>query len=266
MQESYREYLYHWYLNRVEADRSYSLRRYAQDLGVSASTLSEVMNQKHNLSLKNARVICRKLGLNAGEQDHFLALVASAHQPGGTATASPQDTGTPFHHIPVADFSLISNWYHLAILAAAELNGGILTSSFIESRLGLSNLEARGALERLHRLGLIRQEGDGWVVVQSKTTTSSPTSSEAIQKFHTTMLQKATQALRLQHPDTREFSCNFVPVPTSALPELKSRMAAWRRQFADDLKTNDPSDRVYCLMMQLFAVDRENPTLRGGIE
>lgn len=58
----------------------YSLRAYARDLGVSPSTISEVLNGHHSLSMDRANELSTRLGWEEKEKRIFLAAVSDMHK------------------------------------------------------------------------------------------------------------------------------------------------------------------------------------------
>ncbi|MDD4973478.1 MAG: helix-turn-helix domain-containing protein [Bacteriovorax sp.] len=69
-----------FYINKIKEDLShkqrtnpqYSLRAYAKHLGVHSSTLSQILNGKRSLPLKNATAVVSKLNLGPKERTLFL--------------------------------------------------------------------------------------------------------------------------------------------------------------------------------------------------
>lgn len=71
----YRELLKSWIQFLQSNDKSYSLRRLAQESGVSQTLISLVLVGKRNLALKSARALCSGMHMTTTEQSFFLSLV-----------------------------------------------------------------------------------------------------------------------------------------------------------------------------------------------
>lgn len=75
--KEYKEFLRDRFGERCAAISSYSLRRFAIDLGVSVSRLSEILNGPQGLSNRTAEKIATRLNLNPDESRMFGLLVAA---------------------------------------------------------------------------------------------------------------------------------------------------------------------------------------------
>src|SRR4051812_14469315 len=80
---NYRSYLRSILAKRISANSAYSSRALARNLGLAASTLSEVLKGEKNLSPEKAMAVAHRLELSPGESDYFCLLVqyASAKRP-----------------------------------------------------------------------------------------------------------------------------------------------------------------------------------------
>src|SRR5579885_1829598 len=74
----YRSVLQGKFDERRARNRGYSLRAFARDLGMTASSLSLVSSGKRRLSIRRAHLVAPRLGLGPAERSYFVDLVESA--------------------------------------------------------------------------------------------------------------------------------------------------------------------------------------------
>ena len=73
--KSYRTTLLDELTRRKNKNPSYSLRAYARDLGISSTSLSDVLSAKRNLSRKNALKVAEKLGYTSVQTESLLSQI-----------------------------------------------------------------------------------------------------------------------------------------------------------------------------------------------
>ena len=75
----YRKYLVANFQQRQERNPAYSLRAFARDLGVTASLVWKILNEKDSVSIKTAHVLAESLRLEGQDKEYFIELV-KAHR------------------------------------------------------------------------------------------------------------------------------------------------------------------------------------------
>lgn len=73
--EDYRGFLKDFFYLKKKVNKSYSLRAFARDLGVTPQTLSLTLKNKRKMSLESASRVTKKLQLPLCEAAYFLDLV-----------------------------------------------------------------------------------------------------------------------------------------------------------------------------------------------
>lgn len=239
---------------RCESNPRYSLRAFAKALGISHPLLSLVLSGKRRLSKKSAQKIAEKLPLLPYERQFFLGEMEFEE-------GAPQE----HHQIDLDTFSMISDWFHYAILSLLNVRGAKFEASWISKRLNISIHEARDAMERLVRLGLVEQQGQCWKQTGLPLKIENSISTAASQKYHRQLLQKAIHSLE---NDPREIQ-NFSSMTLSMDPEMMSyaieKIKKFRRILADELEKAKPGKEVYNLTIQLFPISK-NDHKEGDIE
>ena len=228
---------------RCESNPRYSLRAFAKALGISHPLLSLVLSGKRRLSKKSALKIADKLPLMPFERQFFLGEMEFEE-------GAPKD----HHQIDVDTFSVISDWYHYAILSLLSTRGAKFEAGWIARRLSITIHEARDAMERLIRLGLVEQQGQCWKQTGLPLKIENSISTAATQKFHKQLLQRAVHSLENDSRDKQNFSCMTLSMDPEMIPYAIEKIKKFRRILADELEKAKPGKEVYNLTIQLFPV------------
>lgn len=236
---------------RKAKNAQYSLRAFAEALGLSPATLSQVISGKRPLTLKAAKQIATHCAMDPSLRAEFLASVAL-----GSERDSSQDT-TDFAQLEMDTFSAISDWWHYAILSLGEVKGSKASPTWIAQRLGIPQRDASAALERLSRLGLIEIKNGRYRQCGKALSTSQDVTSAAIRKFHRQNLEKAAEALENVPVESRDFGAVTLAIAKSDMPRAKSLLLNLRREFTRTIGANPKRDSVYTLSINFFPVDHE---------
>jgi uncharacterized protein (TIGR02147 family) len=265
LERDYRRVLKDEFSRRCEGNARYTMRAFARDLGVAASTLSETLGGRHHLSQSSARRIAGKLGLDERESALFVEMVAL--KTGRSAlrrklAANRLDAVTNGGNEPLLKedvFSLVAEWHHLAILELAKLPGSSSAPDWVARCLGITRETAAEALERLIRLELL-EEMDGRLVAKlTRSQSLNDVPSQAIRRFHRGILEKAGDALESQSVEEREFQTIVMAIEADALPTFKARIRDFTTKSKDLAAACTRKDKVYVLSMQMFRVGEDTP-------
>jgi transcriptional regulator with XRE-family HTH domain len=241
---NYREYLHRELSDRRGRNAAYSLRAFARDLGVSVTALSDVLAGKRDFSRRNALRIAEKLAFSPEQTKEWLGDVGVAAE--------------FFRPIDEDTFRLIADWYFFAILSLARLKKSRSDETWIAKRLGISVLEARGALQLLTRLGLVDTSDGKLRRTTEPLRTSTNVPSAALRKHHKQNLRLAELSIDRDPLEARENCSVTMAIDPSRIAEAKRRMARFKESLSDLLEGGRPSE-VYTLSLHLFpATKKEN--------
>lgn len=230
---------------RIRSNPRYSQRAFAKQLGMSAGELSEVLRGQRALSLRSALKIAGSLGLNETESRHLIQ-IAQLERAGAKPTPAPDS-----RQLTLDLFRAVADWYCFAIVSLADCEGFSWKPSWIARRLGISETEARLALERLERIGLIERSNGKLSVTKDYVLSPSGIPSEAIRAYHRQILERAIQALDSQPVAKREISGAGFAVDPKHLPSIKKDIS----EFLDRTVAKYSKGRkleVYQLEVALF--------------
>lgn len=236
------------YQTRKSNNSRYSLRSFAQQLNLSPATLSMVLSGKRKLSKDKIVSISTKMGLSPASIHNLLEaeiLNISSHP-----TELKIDSQKA--HLNEEQFKLISNWQHYAIISLSKLKKHKADTRWISKHLGISELDARDALNRLIELKMIEIQHDKIVELNQSTTTTEDIPSEAIRNFHKGVINKALESIDHVNPDQRELSTIVLSFNKKDLKSAKKFLRDYQEQFANRFESEKNSDEVYAISLQFF--------------
>lgn len=239
------------FLRRREKNAAYSLRSFARSLSISSGALSQILARKRPLSAKSAKKICERLGYSPDVTVRFLEMTQREF----CRSLAPQKV----RQLDLDVFRLIADWYHYAILSLLETKGASSTPQWIARRLCITPVEARGALERLLRLGLLRKEGNHLKPQQTTLTTPHDKPSGALRKLHRQSLERAIASLEEVPVELREISLVTMAISPKKLPIAKEMIRRFRRSLTRLLEDGERTE-VYNLTIQLVPVTKGEST------
>ncbi|QDK39301.1 DUF4423 domain-containing protein [Bdellovibrio sp. NC01] len=231
---------------RQTRNSSYSLRAFARDLNIGATTLSDVLADKRSLSKSNLEKVMERLFVSPLEKEKLWADYKDQ------SSRAEVDDRT---YLDELTFRLIADWHYIAILNLAKLKDNQADPKWIADRLGIKKVEASEALERLLSLELIKKNRNKMVRTSKPIGTSRDIPSAAIRKHHNQNLHLAESSLHRDPVNTREFGSITMPVNPEKLPLAKELLTKTRKKIADLLE-DETATEVYTLSFQLFPITK----------
>ncbi len=255
MTYNYRDILSSELLVRKKANPKFSLRAFARHLGLSPGHLSSLIHGKRNLTGQQAEKLISKLELSPGDKKVFL----SSAFPGLLDVETVRERNLRL--LQEDEFILISEWFHFAILSLGEIAGNKAQPGWIAERLGISELQARDALNRLGRLGLISVKNDGsFKQTGEPLTTSDDIPSGAIKSFHRKTLDLAKSKLDSVPVGAREFGSVTMAINPAKVNRAKQLIREFQDRLSEELEVGRRKTSVYTLSMQFFPLTAEMET------
>ncbi len=239
----------------------------AKQLGVSPSTLSEVMKGKRNLSFVRALALASKLGLEGKESEYFCLLVQMEIINDLGAKESIQNRiedlnpGHKVRNLSVDLFRTIGDWYHTAILYLSELDGFDFTPQEISKRLGVSIFEVEAAIERLLRLDLMKKGKSGKLRKNADFLSEAKAPNESLRRFHKQTLEKAIESLQTQTPQEKIVRTEQFAIDPVLLPEADQIMEEFVTKLTKLFLKSKKKTEVYHLGIQLFNLTKKRTQL-----
>lgn len=262
---SYSQYLKKVLEDRQASNPSYSMRALAQNLGVSASTLSDVMNGRKNFSERTARQVGEKLKLTDRKIRYFQTLVhfeTTKDEELKLLLAGQLRVLNPklreHFEVSVDQFNLIADWYNAAILEMTYIKDQPMDPESVAQRLDISITQAKEALNLLQKLDLLDPVGNArFQKKKSQFLFQSGIPNQALRKFHHEMLAKAQTSLQTQSPKEKAIGSETVAINIEDLPEARDIIEACFQQILDLSKRSQNKTDVYHLGIQFFKLTKE---------
>lgn len=245
----FRFWLQRQFTERCKRNPRYSLRAFAKSLSVEASSLSQILSGKRPISKKNMQALCEKLG--ASPQDLFSF---------GLSQSGPTDFDV-YNQISIDSFSIISDWYHFAILELTFISGFKSDPKWIARKLSITVEEVKSAIERMKRLGLLLEE-NGSLVKSAKfmTNQSSVNTSLAHKQLQRQIIEKALLAIDECPGELKDITSMTMAIDVSNLEKAKKLTQKYRRELCALLEEGEQTV-VYNLGIQLYPISRNEENL-----
>lgn len=254
-----RDYLRNLYESRLRRNSAYSIRAFARDSKISPSMLSEFLSGKKRLSINQAEKIAANLILSDSETNHFIDLIEldvcktdeQRARIERRVRERLQNQGQEAH-LNVDGFKVISDWYHLAILALAGMETKKWNEQSCAEVLGIHTFQAKAAIERLIRLGLLDSTDDNLRIKKDAVYSPDGVPSEHIRKFHDQLLAKAAFALHHKPIEERDFYTYILAISDDDYPELTLEIREFYKTLFQKYSSRPNKNRVIGLMNQVL--------------
>ena len=259
--ESPRQFLLDFLADKQHKDSKYSIRSFARDMGLPSHTLLVMILQgKRPLRVRHAMFLAKGMALSSQERLFLQALIQfdSAEDPEEKKLCglwlSDLHPTKEFKTRELSEFTVVSHWVHMAILAMTSVKDfdGTAEQAHLKLRDKVSIHEVRAALERLLGLGLLTRTATGKLKpTYERITSRNDVADLGAQKYHQGVMELAQKALEKVPVDRREFQAFSLAVPEEKIPLAKEMIRKFRSQFAKAIGS-ESGDHVYQMNIQLF--------------
>ncbi len=234
---------------RLATRPRYSLRAFAKALKVSPATLSLILSGKLEVSdyVKNKTIDALNL---TEKQIQFLLNSPKASKVQKKDRSHVQEMTWDI-------FSVLSEWYHFAILSLLELKDSTLDPDWITKKLGIPKIEATAAVARLKRLGLVTEVNGRWTQSQGHLRVPPTLSTSASKKFQRQLLMKAIDSLDTDPADVRDITSMTFAMDPKLITHASNQITEFRRSLTSNLEAKSQPTSVYNLTIQLYPVTKE---------
>lgn len=225
--------------SRCRANARYSLRAFARSLRLESSALSRILSGKRKVTPSMFQKLSERLALTPSEVASFVEVTPTSAPP----AEIDQDT-----------FNLIGQWQNFAILELARVKGFKPEARWISKRLRITASEAKLALERLSRFGMLETKPDGTYQVKTPntTTTHQRGTSAALKTLQKDLLKKAAEAMEEIDIEERDQSAVCVALTKAQFLETKERIRLFRKEILSLAEKTPLKDEVYQLVLSLY--------------
>jgi len=246
-----RQFLTDELARRCSKNPRYSLRTFAQFLELIPSALSMMLSGKRPVSKKAATKIVERLGLNPAIRQAFLNGCGQVRN-----LDFSENLSASFQTLALDKYEVIADWYHFAILSLITTPDFTPKISWIASRLGITLAEAKSAVERLVRVGVLDISGTRWKQTGQPIKVENTVSTSATRRASRQILEKAIESLENDPMNIRDMSFMTLAIDPKLVPTALQEIRKFRRKLAKYLEESAEPKEVYQLAVQIFPVSK----------
>ena len=221
--------------------------------------MSLVLNGKRPLSGRAARRIAEQLSLSAEESRALLKWAEAKPRKRGQVESQLTDAlsnETNVYQMSLDSFALVSDWFHYAILSLLEIPGCRFEAKWIARHLGINEIEAKSAMERLQRMGLVVKKGARWRQAVSPIRIGNNVPTGASKKFQKQLMLKAIESIENDPNEIRDFSSMTLAMDPAQIPYAREQIRKFRRKLTAELEALGAPSCVYEFTVQIFPVSK----------
>lgn len=215
---------------RKRANRNYSIRALARDVGISKTAVGDFLQGKRNLSYRNLWVLGATLK-DARKNTELSRSLALRYKK--------------------TDAELFGDWTHLAMLAVCRLPDARADLHWLSKTLGISTEEAAAALQCLKSLKLIKVFRGRLVRIPETVISNEVFPNRKIRNLHKKVLKQATRAVDGLSINERFINSLFVATDANGYREIIKEIYRFRKRITR-ISNNSEAKRIYVLGIQLF--------------
>ena len=253
--ETFRQLLQQTLIDRCKRNPAYSLRSFAQSLGVNHAILSLLLRSKRKMTERHVLTIGTKLGLKPHDLSYYIDQL-KLEQP-----LTFESKYVRYLALSPDQFEILTNWFPDAILELMRTKDFQSNTEWIASRLGISNVEVQATLERLERLKMIRKKVDGvtWedCVGDTSTIPFGETTASAQRIHQRLLLELSAQKLETVPLEQRSHTSTTMAIPMKKLAMAKQMIREFRSKMQRALQEpQGQNEEVYQLQLSFFPLTR----------
>jgi uncharacterized protein (TIGR02147 family) len=257
---------------RVERNSRYSLRAFAQMLGLDPGAFSQMLSGKRFPSEKLAARIFENLDFSPAEQNEFLISLAQAKAKAGLKRISPdlrkllaENPETRVSKdLSIDLFKTVADWYHFAILELPFTKDFESDPKWIAMVLGISVAETHSAIQRLIELEYLELVDGKLKRLDSQIdSTDRAMTTSAHRRRQKQVLQKSIESLHNDPIAERNHTAMTFAVDSRKIPEAKKRIERFMAEMTEFLESGE-RDRVYEMTVALFPLQQKMAEATDG--
>lgn len=254
----YRTFLFDELESRKLRNTRYSLRSFAESLGLPPSRLSRILSNKAGLSAKVAKEISFRLGLDLNQREIFVTLVEAEHARSPIIKKNAIEKINKWKKssdsLDLEKFSIVKNWYYFAILELTELDSFDSSHDWIAFKLGIDSETVSKAITTLIKLDLLQLVNNKLVQTHKELSTPSGIPSKTLRDHHRQMMMKTIDKLDVIPLEERCLNSTTMAIDVSKIKEAKKSIKEFRDKFSVEMQNSDSRNAVYNLSIQFFPI------------
>ncbi|MEQ1565540.1 MAG: TIGR02147 family protein [Myxococcota bacterium] len=261
-----RKYLADYYAHKKRTTSGFSYRSFARRADLkSPNYLKLVIDGDRNLTPEMAHRFAAACGLSGTGLTYFVDLVSFTHARTTDEKTSCYERLLRFrehrsiHRIDIAFGQYHSRWYMPAIRELAFRRDFRPDAAWVGEQLvpAVSEKDAAAALGLLLELSLLTERDGKLEPTEALVTTGPEVKGLHYMQYHRTMMSRAAAALDELPPRERDISSVTLCLGKEAIPRMKERIRAFRRELLQLSADETDPVQVVQVNIQLFPLSRE---------
>lgn len=240
LQNVARNILQQEFKTRLDKNSSYSLRAFAKSLDIDASSLSQFLRGKRQLTSELLRKYLGRLGVD------FAKLKNLDFQ-------KELDQIYPFQY--VEDYEALSQWYYLAITECLNLKDFQITPQWLSKKLGVHSSLISQALNLLTKKKVLIETNNKWSSTWKNISTQKDEDVDevALREHQKQLLKLAAESIDHNESEDKSHTAYVTAMDPVLIPKLKKRIAQFRRETAAWIEDESKNKtEIYCMQINLF--------------
>ena len=252
----------------------FSIRKWAKEMNLNGhALLVMLLKGKRSLRIKHLDFLGDGLRLSSNERMYFQTLIQYHNAQDlkekrlyehFLSELHPKEN---FSVKELDEFKVISDWYHMSILALTNLKDFEMSTENITSRLQgkVSAQQVDEAIERLIQMGLLeRLSRSQYRATYYRVSTADDVVNLGAREYNKQVMDLAKEAIDQYEPEEREFQSFVMAVAKDKVPLAKEMIREFRQKLSK--AGSGQGDEVYQTNIQFFQLTKD-PSLGGeGVE
>lgn len=263
----YRAFLRDYYEERRHMDRIFSYRFFAGKLGMDASYLIRVMQEKKHLGDELVPKVISFLKFDKHHANYFENLVAfnkarTDRQARVFYDQMMATKGVQYRTLAKEHMDYFAKWYVVALRSLLDYTPFQGDYAALGKKLhpAISATECKQALFLLEHAELIRRTDAGYEVLDNHIHSGQHWNHDAIALFQEETLKLALRSLQQDPRSVRNISTLTMNISAENLTGIHELITQFQQDVAKLVEATAKSDRVYQLNMQLFPMSQVEAT------
>lgn len=244
---------------RCQKNSKYSLRAFATSLDSDVGYLSRILSGKRLPSYKRGDALSASLRLSPRERNRFIESITDARKQSAlgalsTISRSQRTKPTALENDLYDQMAALHNLALLELTFVDNFQGNV---RWMARQLGISHFEARIAVDRMKRLGLMTEIDGAIQATNTDTTTGDKSKTSAALKIQQKdILTRAMRSLSEDPIAERSMSGMTMAIDPEKIPLAKVLIQDFMEELAATLG-QDRKSRVYQLGISLYPLQRK---------
>lgn len=235
---------------RQRINRAYSIRSFARFLGLSQSSLTQILKRNRYLPKKHAEQVAERLLLTPTETNKFVRSVLNKKK---TLIDELYQNEKHFDGYldPTEHFNIIAEWEYAALICLSQTKDFVSDERWIARRLNISLTRTREIIRVLLKVGLAEFQDGEFKTIHKNLKSTEDIPNLALKKAQLENCDLAKEKYLETSLEDKYYGLTTLSINRKKIDRAKTLIRSFRRALMDLLE-DGTQDEVYQLTVQLF--------------